>query len=151
MAFTQSPPKSSTSNSNPKWNRDHIIESLPTWVYEQNEEPSSINECKAKISSLKYTIEDIDLQIQIRELEVLNGDSKHSNSLNARATHYDTQKWKAGALKAKQSYLHLLNAYTYWLLINDKHHTDLEDKLRRLINLLIIDPCDIEQKLEKLL
>jgi hypothetical protein len=144
MAFTQSPPKFSTSDLNPKWNRDYIIESLPTWVYEQNEEPNSINECRAKISSLKYTIEDIDLQIQIRELEVLNGNSKHSNS-------YDTQKWKAGALKAKQSYLHLLNAYTYWLLINDKNNSELKDKLKQLINLLIIDPCDIEQQLEKLL
>jgi hypothetical protein len=144
MAFTQSPPKFSTSDLNPKWNRDYIIESLPTWVYEQNEEPNSINECKAKISSLKYTIEDIDLQIQIRELEVLNGNSKHSSN-------YDTQKWKAGALKAKQSYLHLLNAYTYWLIINENNILELKDKLKQLINLLIVDPCDIEQQLEKLL
>ena len=55
------------------WRSEFVVENLPSWIYSDNDEPRSEAECKAKISSLEYTIKDIELQIEIRELELKTG------------------------------------------------------------------------------
>jgi hypothetical protein len=65
-----------------RWDDEYVIENLPTWIYTDNDQPRSINECRAKISSVEYTIEDIDLQIQIRDLELKTGNSRHQSSFD---------------------------------------------------------------------
>lgn len=140
MTFTPTPAKPVL------WDKDYIIDNLPVWIYTDNDQPDSIADCKAKISATQYTIKDIDLQIEIRELELKTGSSRHSNA-------FDYEKWKAQALRAKQTHLYLLNAYTYWLLLNEKSSgaTALEKKLNTLITLLIEDPADFVGQVEKLL
>jgi hypothetical protein len=126
------------------WDDEHKIENLPAWIYTDNQPPNSIEECKAKLSSLNYTIRDIELQIEIRELELKTGSSRHGNA-------FDFERWKVGALKAKQTHLYLLNAYTYWLLKNTPRVLDTASKLDKLIALLIEDPKDFEIKASALL
>jgi len=128
------------------WDKQYIIENLPTWIYTDNKEPESIMECKAKISALQYTIKDIELQIEVRDLELKTGNSRHTNS-------FDYDKWKTQALRAKQTHMYLLNAYTYWLILNERETTPavLDQKLNTLINLLIEEPVDFQTQLEKLL
>ena len=41
------------------WDKRYVIENLPAWIYTDNEQPNTQSECKAKLSSLKYTIEDM--------------------------------------------------------------------------------------------
>lgn len=128
------------------WAQDYIIENLPSWIYSDNSEPTSIAECKAKISAIEYTIKDIELQIEVRELELQTGNSRHASS-------FDFQKWRAQALRAKQTHMYLLNAYKYWLLLNERQQNGIEvgHKLDKLIKLLVEDPNDLFEKLEKLL
>ncbi len=128
------------------WSKDYIIDNLPVWIYSDNPEPVSIAECKAKISSTEYTIRDIELQIEVRELELQTGNSRHSSN-------FDFQKWRAQALRAKQTHMYLLNAYTYWLLLNEqKNNKDEKDtKLKQVIRLLIEEPDDFIERLEALL
>lgn len=128
------------------WDKKFIIENLPTWIYSDNPQPTSIEECKAKISAITYTIRDIELQIEIRELELKTGSSRHNSS-------FEFERWKAQALRAKQTHLYLLNAYTYWLLLSEPktNENNTEQKLEELIKLLIEDPSDIFEKLEALL
>jgi len=128
------------------WDKEFVIENLPTWIYSDNPQPTSFEECKAKISAINYTIQDIDLQIEIRELELKTGKSRHNSS-------FEYERWKAQALRAKQTHMYLLNAYTYWMLLSEpKTEGDsCEQKLHQLINLLIEDPSDIFEKLEALL
>lgn len=128
------------------WGKDYIIENLPAWIYSDNTEPKSVAECKAKVSAIEYTIRDIELQIEIRELELETGNSRH-------ATNFEFQKWRAQALRAKQTHLYLLNAYKYWLLLNEREHnnTDVGHKLNKLIKLLALDPPDLFEKLDELL
>jgi hypothetical protein len=128
------------------WNEKYVIENLPSWLYSDNQEPNSAMECKAKISALQYTIQDIDLQIEIRELELKNGLSRHGSS-------FEFEKWKAQALRAKQTHTYLLNAYSYWLLLNEKDTSILNTSeiLRKLIKLLIEEPKDFTAQLEELL
>jgi folylpolyglutamate synthase/dihydropteroate synthase len=128
------------------WDKQYIIENLPTWIYTDNKEPESVTECKAKISALQYTIKDIELQIEVRDLELKTGNSRHTNS-------FDYDKWKTQALRAKQTHMYLLNAYTYWLILNERETTPavLDQKLNTLINLLIEEPVDFQTQLEKLL
>jgi len=47
----------------------------------------------------------------------------------------------------------LLNAYTYWLLLNERNQSDdkLTYKIDTLIHLLIEDPIDFVPRLEQLL
>lgn len=59
------------------WNEKYVIENLPAWLYTDNEEPSSAIQCRAKISALQYTVQDIDLQVEIRELELKTGNGRH--------------------------------------------------------------------------
>lgn len=136
----------STSTKSIIWDKEYIIENLPTWIYTDNKQPDSITECKAKISALNYTLKDIDLQIEVRDLELRTGNSRHNNS-------FDYDKWKTQALRAKQTHMYLLNAYTYWLLLNeDADAADTEEtKLNALIRLLIDEPVDFQAQLEKLL
>lgn len=116
------------------------------WIYTDNEQPNSLSECKAKISSLKYTMDDISLQIEIRDLELRTGNSRHQTS-------FEYEKWKTQALRAKQTHMYLLNAYTYWLLLNERNESDdkLTYKIDTLIHLLIEDPIDFVPRLEQLL
>lgn len=125
------------------WRSEFVVDNLPSWIYSDNDEPRSEAECKAKISSLEYTIKDIELQIEIRELELKTGTSRHGNS-------YDFEKWKVQALRAKQTHTYLLNAYTYWLLSNQRNGTE-KSKLNAVIRLLIDEPSDFVAQLEKLL
>lgn len=125
------------------WRSEFVVENLPSWIYSDNDEPRSEAECKAKISSLEYTIKDIELQIEIRELELKTGTSRHGTS-------YDFEKWKVQALRAKQTHTYLLNAYTYWLLSSQRKEPD-ESKLNSVIRLLIDEPSDFVAQLEKLL
>lgn len=125
------------------WRSEFVVDNLPSWIYSDNDEPRSEAECKAKISSLEYTIKDIELQIEIRELELKTGTSRHGNS-------YDFEKWKVQALRAKQTHTYLLNAYTYWLLSNQRNDTE-KSKLNAVIQLLIEEPSDFVAQLEKLL
>jgi hypothetical protein len=128
------------------WEERYVIDNLPTWIYTDNKQPTAIEECRAKLSSIEYTIRDIDLQIEIRELELKTGSSRHSSS-------FDYEKWKGQALRAKQTHLYLLNAYKYWLILNerDANPIKLENKLTNLIRLLIDDPQDFTAQLEDLL
>ncbi len=128
------------------WDSRYVIENLPMWIYTDNEQPNSLSECKAKISSLKYTMDDISLQIEIRELELRTGNSRHQTS-------FEYEKWKTQALRAKQTHMYLLNAYTYWLLLNERNQSDdkLTYKIDTLIHLLIEDPIDFVPRLEQLL
>ena len=128
------------------WEECYVIDNLPTWIYSDNRQPTSVAECHARISSIEYTIKDIDLQIEIRELELKTGSSRHTNS-------FDYEKWKGQALRAKQTHMYLLNAYKYWLILNQRENNtfELESKVTNLIRLLIEDPQDFTAQLENLL
>lgn len=138
MSFSESQTKPSL------WRTEYIVENLPTWIYTDNEEPRGLPECKAKISSLQYTIQDIELQIQIRELELKTGSSRHTSA-------FDYDKWRTQALRAKQTHLYLLNAYSYWLILNEREKFEENSKLNNVIKLLIDEPKDFVAQLEKLL
>lgn len=142
MSLSTTPVEQKTS----LWDPRYVIENLPTWIYTDNEQPNSLSECKAKISSLKYTMDDINLQIEIRDLELRTGNSRHQTS-------FEYEKWKTQALRAKQTHMYLLNAYTYWLLLNERNESDdkLAYKIDTLIHLLIEDPIDFIPRLEQLL
>jgi hypothetical protein len=128
------------------WSKEYIIENLPTWIYSDNPEPTSLHECEAKISATEYTIRDIDLQIEVRELELKTGSSRHSSS-------FEFERWKAQALRAKQTHLYMLNAYKYWLLLNKRkaNTIDVGVKVNKVIQLLIDEPKDFVEQLESLL
>lgn len=133
------------------WDSKYVIDNLPVWIYSDNKQPESIQECKAKISATEYTIRDIELQIEIRELELKTGSSRHNSS-------FEYERWKTQALRAKQTHLYLLNAYTYWLALNEKEvnsttggNASSDDKLKKLIELLIDEPADFVAQLETLL
>ncbi len=128
------------------WSKEYIIENLPTWIYSDNAEPTSLHECEAKISATEYTIRDIDLQIEVRELELKTGSSRHSSS-------FEFERWKAQALRAKQTHLYMLNAYKYWLLLNKREANTIDagSKVNKVIQLLIDEPKDFVEQLESLL
>jgi hypothetical protein len=131
------------------WDTKYVIENLPAWIYSDNKQPESIEECKAKISSTEYTIRDIELQIEIRELELKTGSSRHNSS-------FEFDRWKTQALRAKQTHLYLLNAHKYWLMLNESKLTETSAKdtrktVERLIELLIEEPDDFVSQLESLL
>ena len=126
------------------WPKDLVIDNLPSWIYTDNECPKSIKDCQATISSLEFTIQDIDLQIEVRELELKTGDSRHQNS-------FDFERWRAQALKAKQTHFYLLNAHKYWLIKKTPQKHDITPKLAKLIEILIEDAPDFQQKLKALL
>lgn len=131
------------------WDAKYVIDNLPAWIYSDNKQPESIEECKAKISCTEYTIRDIELQIEIRELELKTGNSRHNNN-------FEYDRWKTQALRAKQTHLYLLNAHKYWLALNERsestetsEHT--QKKLKKVIQLLISEPEDFYKQLEALL
>lgn len=128
------------------WSKEFIIDNLPVWIYSDNPQPESMSECKAKISAIEYTIKDIDLQIEVRELELKTGNSRHSSS-------FDFEKWRAQALRAKQTHMYLLNAYTYWYILSQKEENQKENnsKVSKVIRLLIEEPKDFVEQLEALL
>lgn len=128
------------------WKSENTISNVPFWVYSDNPEPTSVQECEAKISSLEFTLKDIDLQIELRTLEMSFGSSRH-------ATQRDFEQWHIKVLKAKQTHLYTLNAYKYWLILHKDQNTstNLELKVNKLIKLLVEEPSDLFDKLEKLL
>ena len=134
------------------WDKKFILENLPQWIYTDNPEPKSLTEGYAKLSSLQYTISDIELQIEIREYERETGNSRHGD-IN------DFARWKLQALRAKQTHLYLTNAYKYWVIMNEKEELDLinnyninpDAKLDKVIELLIKDPSDFVDQLQQLL
>ena len=126
------------------WQPEFVIDNLPPWLYTDNEPPSSLIECQAKISAVEYTIKDIELQIEIGELELRTGSSRHQ-------TNFDYEKWKTQALRAKQTHYYLLNAYKYWMIKNSSQKVDTAEKLRKLIELLVEDPADFIQRAALLL
>jgi hypothetical protein len=126
------------------WDSEYVIDNLPPWIYSDNVPPTSVQECKAKVSALEYTIKDIELQIEIRELELHTGNSRHQSS-------FDYEKWKVQALRAKQTHYYLLNAYKYWLIKNTPEQVDTDQKLCKLIELLIEEPDDFETQAARLL
>jgi hypothetical protein len=141
--------RSSTSEYHPEpkkslWKAENMIDNLPPWIYSSHEEPKSVQECRARISSLEFTIRDIDLQFEIRELELRTGNSRHNSA-------FDFEKWRIGALRAKQTHFYVLNALTYWLILNTAEEADLKKKFTRLTQLLIEDPKDFVQQAEALL
>ena len=89
-----------------KWEKKYIIDNLPPWIYTNYEQPKNMVECEAMLLTCKYTIEDIDLQITIREL---GEDTSDKNLIH----------WKRQALKAKQTHANLLHAYSYWKIFNE--------------------------------
>ena len=128
------------------WDTKYIIENLPNWIYTDSPQPKDVADCEARISSIEYTLIDIDLQIEIRELELKTGNSRHTSN-------FEYDKWKVQALRAKQTHLYMLNAYKYWLILNkrDVSPVNLNEKLNKVINLLIDDPDTFVLDLEKLL
>ena len=82
--------------------------------------------------------------MEIRQSEMSIGKSRYDNT-------YDFEKWRLGALKAKQSQYYLLNAYRYWQVLNDNKYDEEDTKLNKLIKLLIEDPKDFVQLAERLL
>jgi len=128
------------------WDEKYIIENLPSWIYTDSPQPKDVTECEAKISSIEYTLRDIDMQIEIRELELKTGSSRHTSN-------FEYEKWKVQALRAKQTHLYLLNAYKYWLILNNREadNSNVNDKLNKVINILIEDCDTFIEDLEKLL
>lgn len=128
------------------WDQKYVIENLPNWIYTDSPQPKDISDCEARISSIEYTLIDIDLQIEIRELELKTGSSRHTSS-------FEYEKWKGQALRAKQTHLYMLNAYKYWLILNKREVSavNLNEKLNKVITLLIEDPDTFVYDLEKLL
>ena len=125
------------------WDKKYVIDNLPPWVYAKHDQPASIAEAKAKISALEHTLADMDLQIEVRDIEVKIGESRH-------ATSFDHDKWKAKILRAKQSSLYVLNAYRYWLILNTEYASS-EGKFKELVELLIEDPADFVNRAKLLL
>ncbi len=128
------------------WDQKYIIENLPNWIYTDSPQPKDIPDCEARISSIEYTLIDIDLQIEIRELELKTGSSRHTSN-------FEYEKWKGQALRAKQTHLYMLNAYKYWLILNKREIStvNLNEKLNKVITLLIEDSDTFVYDLEKLL
>lgn len=131
------------------WEAKYVIDNLPAWIYSDNKQPETLEECRAKISSTEYTIRDIELQIEIRELELKTGNSRHNSN-------FEFDRWKTQALRAKQTHLYLLNAHKYWLALNERSESNnetelIKQKVNKVIRLLIDDPEDFYKQLESLL
>jgi|TARA_R110002012_G_scaffold96247_3_gene232019 hypothetical protein len=126
------------------WAEEYIIPNLPPWIYSDNEPPISIQDCTAKISSIEYTIVDIDLQIDIRQSECAMGSSRYKST-------FDFEKWRCQALKAKQSQYYLLNAHKYWMILNSTKSLDVSGRLDKLIQLLIEDAPTFHKEVQALL
>jgi hypothetical protein len=131
------------------WEAKYVIENLPAWIYSDNKQPETLEECRAKISSTEYTIRDIELQIEIRELELKTGNSRHNSN-------FEFDRWKTQALRAKQTHLYLLNAHKYWLALNERPEAEtsveqLRKTLNKVIELLTREPDDFYKQLEALL
>ena len=125
------------------WDKKYIIDNLPPWVYAKHEQPRSVAEAKAKISALEHTLKDMDLQVEVRDIEVKIGESRHASS-------FEHEKWRSKILRAKQSSLYVLNAYKYWLILNIEDQYS-NKKFCDLVELLIEDPTDFVQKAKKLI
>jgi len=135
------------------WSPEYIISNLPPWVYQQNEEPKSLEECDATICKLEHTIEDIELQIHIRDFELETGTGRQQSK-------YEHDKWVVQALKAKQTHKYLLSAYKYWRIINRQKALSetstgavvlkLCDMLVSLCDLLKNEPFNFQEEIETL-
>ena len=126
------------------WDKKYIIDNLPPWVYTSFKQPKSVSECRALISATEYTLKDIDLQIEIRKAEL----ERKPGQVQAKEEY---ERWLAGALRAKQTNLYLQSAYKYWIILNEEDELTVENKLKRIIEILIQEPEDYVEQLEALL
>lgn len=130
----------------PLWDQKFIIDNLPPWIYERYEQPSTVSEAKAKISSLEHTIRDMDLQMEIRECDKSIAQQTYGSSFDVITWENKTRK----ILKAKQSTLYVLNAFKYFVLMSESDPL-LTDRFNKLVNLLAEDPVDFTQRVKELL
>ena len=128
-----------------KWEGKYVIENLPPWIYTRYEQPKSIQEAKAKISNLKHTLADMDIQLEIRQVERT---IQHESGEHTRDTEWAEKNKRI--LKAKQTTGHVLAAYNYYLIMNEETNVT-KDKFNCLIKLLIEDPHDFEERVRELL
>ena len=129
-----------------KWDTEFVIENLPPWVYKNNPVPQSVSEAKARISSLYHTIEDMDIQIQIRESEKRTALVSDNSQFDEETHEYKFRK----ILKAKQSTLYVISALKYWLLLNEEENIS-KTKFKTLVELLIDEPVDFVDQVKDLL
>ena len=66
------------------------------------------------------------------------------------ANDWEFEKWRVSALRAKQNQYYLLNAYRYWLKLNESV-VEKEDKFSTLVKLLIDEPGDFVQQAQELI
>ncbi len=132
------------------WDKKYTVDNLPSWVYSEYKQPDTLAECEAKISSLECTLEDIDIQIKIKELTEGAEDPQRSRR--------EFEKWKIQALKARQTHMYLLNAYKYWAILCDENKAEglflwgasTAAKLDELIEILYEDSPSMLEKIGKL-
>ena len=127
------------------WDSKFVIDSLPPWVYKNHPMPRSVAEAEGKISSLEHTIQDMDIQIEIRESH------KQIDILNREYDELAWQKKYRQILKAKQSTLYVISALKYWVILNNEETNVPEDRFNDLVRILIEEPADYVDQLRDLL
>ena len=128
-----------------KWDRKYIIDNLPPWIYTRYKQPENIQEARGRVSHLKHSLADMDLQLEIRSLDRVV--SRAANEV------FNDSEWaekNIKILKAKQTTAHVLAAYNYYIALNEESNVP-ENKFGALIKLLIEDPHDFEEKARELL
>ena len=127
-----------------QWDKEFVLASLPPWIYTENEQPKDVADCQAKLSNIRHILQDIDLQISIKDtqLQLRQGEVTTVTEYN---------QWLLKILKAKQSYNYLLNAYNNWLILNSPEALDLTNRFDTLVEILIEEPDNYLTELKRLL
>ena len=141
MAFTTALSKKSSVT---QWDKEFVLASLPPWIYTENEQPKDVADCQAKLSNIKHILQDMDLQISIKDtqLQLRQGEVLTVTEYN---------EWLLKILKAKQSYNYLQNAYNNWLILNSPEALDLTNRFDTLVEILIEEPDNYLTELKRLL
>ena len=141
MAFTTALSKKSSVT---QWDKEFVLASLPPWIYTENEQPKDVADCQAKLSNIKHILQDMDLQISIKDtqLQLRQGEVTTVTEYN---------EWLLKILKAKQSYNYLQNAYNNWLILNSPEALDLTNRFDTLVEILIEEPDNYLTELKRLL
>ena len=141
MASTTALSKKSSAT---QWDKEFVLASLPPWIYTENEQPKDVADCQAKLSNIRHILQDIDLQISIKDtqLQLRQGEVTTVTEYN---------QWLLKILKAKQSYNYLLNAYNNWLILNSPEALDLTNRFDTLVEILIEEPDNYLTELKRLL
>ena len=141
MAFTTALSKKSSVT---QWDKEFVLTSLPPWIYTENEQPKDVADCQAKLSNIKHILQDMDLQISIKDtqLQLRQGEVTTVTEYN---------EWLLKILKAKQSYNYLQNAYNNWLILNSPEALDLTNRFDTLVEILIEEPDNYLTELKRLL